>query len=126
MLPSYLRNSLFLRIPRINSESREGIYNFQSSNFILCISHSSYLITAKFTKIVNLFMSTFQKNSYVSQQQKADISQFTLISKSFHTSCHLQIVFTSFVSDVEAFHMQKNLGSSIRHNKHLKIHIKFI
>ena len=40
------------------------------------------------------------KFHYQNQQQKSDTSHFTLINKSCHTSCRLQIVLISFLSDV--------------------------
>ena len=65
------------------------------------ISWGSTWIGIKLTGRVNLFMLYISdKFHYQNQQQKFDISQFTLMYISFHTSCRLHIVPVRLVPDV--------------------------
>ena len=68
---------------------------------ILCISYCFTWIRIKLTRSINLFMLCISDTfHYQNQQQKSDISHFTQMYKSCHTSCRLQIIPIRFVSHV--------------------------
>ena len=115
--PLKYRISFFYRIPRTNFKLCEGIFSF---DLILCISKDSTWIGIKLIGRINLFMLYISdKFHHQNQKQKSDISHFTLMFKSFHTSCRLHIIHISFPPDSysvyfndKAFHTQniKSLG----------------
>ena len=96
--PLKYRISFFYRIPRTDFKLCEGIFHLFSFDLILCISKGSTWIEIKLIGRINLFMLYISdKLHHQNQKKKSDISHFTLMFKSFHTSCHLHIVPTRFV-----------------------------
>ena len=96
--PLKYRISFFYRIPRTDFKLCKGIFHLFSFDLILCIAKGSTWITIKLIGRINLFMLYISdKFHHQNQQQKSDISHFTLMFKSFHTCCRLYIVPTRFV-----------------------------
>ena len=68
---------------------------------------------------------------YQNQQKNPDISHFTLMYKSCHTSCRLHIVPIRFVSNVvqsqsNACRKNEKSWAALGHNMQLKMYIKNI
>ena len=79
---------------------KEITYHPLSSDFILCISHSSTLIGANFTRRVNLFMLYISGEFHDKSLAKIRYIIFYSHYKSSHISCRLQIVSIKFTSNV--------------------------
>ena len=93
--PLKYRISLFYCISHTYFKLCKGIFHLFSFDLILCISKSSTWIGIKLIERINQFMLYISDKFYhQNQQQKSDISHFTLM---FHTSCRLHIIPPRFV-----------------------------
>ena len=95
--PLKYRILFFYRILRTDFKLCKGIFHLFSFDLILYISKGSTWIRIKLNGRINQFMLYISDKFHHQNQQKSDISHFTLMFKSFHTSCRLHIVPTRFI-----------------------------